>query len=99
MSEVLRFFPEAIEEIEDGKHWYERRSEWARGAFLQEIDDSLDAILQGPRRWPVHQAGTRRYVCQTFPYSIIYYVEEAIVVVVAVAHERRRAGYWRDRLQ
>jgi toxin ParE1/3/4 len=33
-----------------------------------------------------------------FPYALIYAVEERRVFVVAVAHFRRRPGYWRDRV-
>jgi len=45
----------------------------------------------------MHSAGTRRYVLPDFPYSVIYFVEAAIIIV-AVAHDRRRPGYWRERL-
>ena len=33
----------------------------------------------------------------TFPYYLIYSVSGEVVYVVAVAHERRRPGYWKHR--
>jgi mRNA-degrading endonuclease RelE of RelBE toxin-antitoxin system len=33
-----------------------------------------------------------------FPYRIIYEVRENELVVLAVAHDRRRPGYWRRRV-
>jgi toxin ParE1/3/4 len=33
-----------------------------------------------------------------FPYSVIYSLLEDDVLVVAVAHHRRRPFYWRDRV-
>lgn len=33
-----------------------------------------------------------------FPYRLVYLVQPADVVVVALAHEKRKPGYWRDRL-
>lgn len=33
-----------------------------------------------------------------FPYGIVYFVRDDEVLVVAYAHERRRPGYWRERL-
>jgi plasmid stabilization system protein ParE len=99
MTERFRFFDEAAEEIEEAAAWYGQRSVVARTAFLLEIDHAVDAILEAPDRWPSHTDDTRRYVCRTFPYTLIYFVEDEIVFVVAVAHERRRPGYWRDRLR
>ena len=99
MTQRLRFFDEAAEEIEEAASWYGQRSDVARAAFLSEIDRAVDAILDAPSRWPAYVDGTRRYVCQTFPYTIIYFVEGESVVVVAVAHEKRRPGYWRERLR
>jgi plasmid stabilization system protein ParE len=99
MTQRLRFFDEAAEEIEEAASWYGQRSDVARAAFLSEIDRALDAILDAPPRWPAYVDGTRRYVCQTFPYTVVYFVEGESVVVVAVAHEKRRPGYWRGRMR
>jgi toxin ParE1/3/4 len=39
---------------------------------------------------------TRRWKLARFPYSIIYLGTEH-VRVIAIAHDRRRPGYWRGR--
>jgi toxin ParE1/3/4 len=41
----------------------------------------------------------RRFVMRRFPFSIVYYIVDDIVRVVAVAHGKRRPGYWRVRLR
>jgi plasmid stabilization system protein ParE len=99
MIERLRFFAEASEEIEETAAWYGQRSAVARVEFLQEIGRAADAIVEAPSRWPANADGTRRYVCRTFPYTLVYFIEEDIVFVVAVAHQKRRPRYWRDRLR
>src|SRR5258708_3431342 len=99
MTERLRFFDEAAEEIEETAAWYGKRSGIARAEFLLEIDRALDAVLEAPLRWPSNVDGTKRYVCRTFPYTLIYFVEDDIVFVVAVAHQKRKPRYWRDRLR
>jgi toxin ParE1/3/4 len=33
-----------------------------------------------------------------FPYQLIYRVEADTITVYAVAHLKRKPGYWRDRL-
>ena len=34
-------------------------------------------------------SGTHRYVFRKFPYSAIYFVDEDVVVIVAIAHDKR----------
>jgi plasmid stabilization system protein ParE len=41
----------------------------------------------------------REYVMPRFPYSLIYRVGETSLTVVAVSHQHRRRGYWRNRVQ
>jgi plasmid stabilization system protein ParE len=98
MTERIRFFLEASEEIEDASNWYGRRSPAAQAAFLREVDDAIAAIVDAPQRWTVYVDGTRRYIFRKFPYSVVYFVDEGLVLIVAVAHDKRRPGYWRGRL-
>ncbi|MEA2339239.1 MAG: hypothetical protein QOE82_3246 [Thermoanaerobaculia bacterium] len=99
MSDRLRFFDEAAEEIEEAAAWYGKRSAVARDAFLLEIDHAVDAILDAPGMWPSDDGETRRYICRTFPYTVVYFVEDDLVFVVAVAHQKREPRYWQDRLR
>src|SRR5215212_11179024 len=94
----LHLFEEASEEVEEARRWYRERSEPAEGAFLEELDHAIAVVAEAPQRWPKHIAGTRRYVFPTFPYSLIYFLENQVLQIVAVAHEKRRPGYWRKRL-
>ena len=92
-------FEEASEEAEEARRWYRERSEPAESAFLGELDHAIAVVVEAPNRWPRHIAGTRRYVFPTFPYSLVYFLENQVIHVVAVAHEKRRPGYWRERLR
>jgi hypothetical protein len=46
----------------------------------------------------VHRLGTRRLVLRRFPFAIVYRLAGEFVLVLAIAHMRRRPGYWRGRL-
>jgi len=40
----------------------------------------------------------RRWVCERFPYAVVYHVAtDGAIRVLAVAHHRRRPGYWGSR--
>jgi hypothetical protein len=47
-------------------------------------------------RWPT-KSGVRRYVMCRFPFLVVYRVVGSEIEVIAVAHARRRPGYWRSR--
>lgn len=42
--------------------------------------------------------GVRRVRVRRFPYQVVYLVIDNDVVVIAIAHDRRRPGYWAERL-
>lgn len=94
----LSFFEEAADEIEHERRWYRERSLVAEASFLRELDHAAESVLESATRWPKYLAGTRRYVLPSFPFSFIYFVEGETVFIVALAHQSRRPGYWRERL-
>jgi toxin ParE1/3/4 len=97
-SKPYRLHPEALLEIEAAHDWYLQRSMDASVEFLVEISAALEAIPQAPSRWPKFLHGTRRFLLDRFPFSIIYLDDPDFVSFVAVAHSRRRPGYWMTRL-
>jgi plasmid stabilization system protein ParE len=61
------------------------------------LDHAIGAIRDNPQRWPRHVHSTRKYLLRRFPYGVIYRMTDAAIEVVAVAHGRRRPGYWKTR--
>ena len=90
----VSFHPRAREEVEDAQAWYEERSLLAAAG---EISVALRRIGEAPRRYPVAEHGTRRILLERFPFSVHYRVNEEEIVIVAVAHQKRRPGYWASR--
>jgi plasmid stabilization system protein ParE len=58
----------------------------------------MERIAAEPERWPEHLAGTRRLILDRFPYLVIYQIRASSIRIIAIAHARRREGYWRWRL-
>jgi plasmid stabilization system protein ParE len=88
----------AWREVEAADDWYRERSADASVAFLLEVTGAFETISQAPHRWPKYLHGTRRYLLHHFPFSIIYLDDPDGVTFVAVAHNKRRPGYWRERI-
>jgi len=94
---VVEVHPAARVEIDEAEEWYWQREPRASAGFLREIERALELIAETPDVWPSYEAGTRIYRLRTFPYDVIYRFSGATVVVVAVAHQRRKPRYWRAR--
>ena len=93
----VSFHPLARDEVEEAQAWYEERSVLAAAGFLHELSRALRRIGDAPDRYPVALHGTRRILLDRFPFNIFYRTTENEVVVVAVAHQKRRPGYWAGR--
>ena len=97
-SKPYRLHQLAWQEIEGADDWYMCRSADASVGFIAAIADALDSISQAPRRWPTYLYGTRRFVLHRFPFSVVYLDDPDVVNIVAVAHHKRKPGYWKQRL-
>ncbi|MGQ0528388.1 MAG: type II toxin-antitoxin system RelE/ParE family toxin [Panacagrimonas sp.] len=97
MPRSLEFHPDAAVEAREARQWYAERSLIAARAFLTELIAVMRTVTDDPDRWPRYLAGTRRYFFPQFPFSLVYRVTEAKIIVVAIAHHRRRPGYWAKR--
>ena len=48
---------------------------------------------------PEVRGDIRKKVISNFPYSILYAIENDLIVIVAVAHHKRRPIYWHRRVR
>ncbi|HET9766744.1 MAG TPA: type II toxin-antitoxin system RelE/ParE family toxin [Thermoanaerobaculia bacterium] len=93
----LFYLAAAQAEVREAFEWYCERSPRAAERFLTELDRATLLIRETPTVWPLFESGTRRYVLHGFPYSVIYRELADHIQVVAVAHGKRKPGYWRSR--
>jgi plasmid stabilization system protein ParE len=58
----------------------------------------LETISKAPQHWPKYLHGTRRFVLHRFPFAVIYLDDPDRVTIIAVAHSKRKPGYWKHRV-
>jgi plasmid stabilization system protein ParE len=92
---TILLLPQAEAEIHEAMHWYLERSALAANAFKAELISAIDSLADHPARWPANEEGVRQQVLRRFPYTLHYDFDELTVTVLAVAHHRRKPGYWR----
>ena len=91
------FHPGASEDYAEAFAWYYARGTALAYDFEREIERGIRLIFRNPLSWPQFDAERRRLIVRKFPYSIIYEMHGEEVVVLAVAHGKRKPYYWVDR--
>jgi toxin ParE1/3/4 len=99
----VRLLELAATEAAEAAAWYEPHRAGLGADFREELKAALDLLRQEPqpgRPWPGHlgQRGVKRIAMKRFPFFLVFVNAESASVVLAVAHHRRRPGYWRDRI-
>lgn len=79
--------------------YYESQGSGLGVDYLSEVERSVQAITESPNTWPIIEGELRRRLVRRFPFGILYRIEREEIVVVAVAHLRRKPGYWRERIK
>jgi len=90
---------EALAEAQAAYDWYAAQNPSAADAFINELDQAIEQIERNPNLAGPHVSGTRRYVMRRFPFTVIYREQAKTIEVVAIAHGRRKPGYWKERLK
>ena len=93
----VEILPEVEAEIREAFLWYFERSPIAADAFRTDTLQAIDRLAVGALTWPEGEDAIRRHILRHFPYTIFYEIRGNTVTVLAVAHQRRKPGYWRKR--
>jgi toxin ParE1/3/4 len=94
---AVEFHSLAADEAEAAERWYRERNEAASDRFRDELDHAVDLISERPEAGSPYFSATRRVLLRRFPFFVVYRAQGGQIQVIAVAHARRRPGYWRER--
>ena len=95
----LELHPEAQAELRSAALWYDERRPGLGDEFISEVSAFLDRVGDAPESypaWPGTRAtgpSTRKGTIPRFPYVIAFERHEHHVLVLAVAHTKRRPLY------
>jgi plasmid stabilization system protein ParE len=65
--------------------------------FRDEVRRLTRQLLEHPEIGVRIDRGIRRYPLHDYPFNIIYRLTPEAIIIVALAHQNRRPGYWADR--
>ena len=96
---AAEFDPDARAEFLAAVEYYEECQEGLGRRFRLTVESAVNRICEVPFRFRVLHTPFRRCLLPTFPYSVIFSIEPEFILIVAVAHAKRKPGYWHDRIE
>src|SRR5882672_3750624 len=97
------FHIDALRELREARDWYTSKGAAAKGLELVKlVDEKIAEIARAPESFPrdpkrswAHRARILRW-----PFALIFAMHASdSIVLLAVAHGKRRPGYWAKRRQ
>lgn len=76
---------------------YDRARPGLGDEYLAAVDEAVALVAEAPSRWPRIDRRHHRFVLRRFPFSVVYRFDEQELIIVALAHHKRRPGYWARR--
>ena len=93
-----RFLTPAEEEMTEAALFYEAASSQLGSDFLDDVQKAVERLREFPQAGEAITSNFRQTLLHRFPFSLIYAIEENVIVVIALAHHARRPGYWQSRV-
>ena len=99
MTRRIRTSEPASDEFSEAVRWYEARRSGLGSEFFDAVAATLSLIETNPEVGTTISIDgqTRRALVARFPYQVVYRLRPTETVIVAIAHLKRRPGYWKDR--
>lgn len=92
------FHPEAESEYLSQVAYYEEQRPGLGALFVSQFETAMNYICSNPYSHKQIGEGIHLVSMKIFPFNILYRVAEETVQILAMAHKRRRPGYWLSRL-
>lgn len=94
----LSVSPAAQRELVEAAIFYAERADKELGlALIAEFEHALELLSANPELGATWRGSTRRLPLRRFPYNLVYQLRPQELRVIALAHQRRRPGYWGGR--
>ena len=93
----VRFLEEAQDEFLEQISYYEERQRGLGDRFRESVEAAIVVAAAHSKLGSPWKLRTRRIFPKGFPFSVVYRIEPAELVVFAIAHFKRRPTYWRRR--
>lgn len=96
----LDLHPKAEKEIEQAQRYYNKKRDGLGEEFLDELEITFQFMELHPKAGAFFlNTSFRKRTLNRFPYVVYYQEKGDTIWVVAVAHGKRKPGYWLSRIE
>lgn len=90
--------PAASADLNNAAAFYSEQANRQLGlALITEFEKAASLLSGNPELGTPWVSGTRRFVLRRFPFNIVYRLFPDHLFIIAIAHQKRRPGYWHRR--
>ena len=97
MAKTIEYVGGSRVDFDESFDWYAKHSVGAAIGFASAVDEAIDKIVANPSQFPSTFGGCRYCALNRYPFRIIFRDEPDRFVIIALAHAKRRPGYWHER--
>lgn len=99
----IEILEEALEEAAEAAAWYEKECKGLGFDFFESVEAAFDVIEDkvlplSPMPNEINLIGVKRLILKRFPFDIVVLERSTKTIIIAVAHQARKPGYWRERI-
>ena len=93
----IRLDEGARAELLEARDYYNSQLPGLGNELIDEFKTTVDCIIENPEAWQQITPRHRRCRFHRFPYNVIYEILPDTILIIALAHAKRKPGYWRSR--
>jgi mRNA-degrading endonuclease RelE of RelBE toxin-antitoxin system len=95
----IKYHPKALAEAFKSARFYNRAQAGLGAEFFEQLDETVVCLRKDPMRPRADENGVRSWRLRRFPFRVYYAIDPGRIRILAVAHLKRRPGYWQERLK
>jgi hypothetical protein len=89
----------ADQELMDVISYYNTKSAGLGEEFYREFKNALNLIKRFPKMWSKIGNNTRKCIIKSFPFLILYVLENDKILITCIAHQYRNPEYYIKRIK
>ena len=91
--------PVAQTELTYAAAFYDRERPGLGDRFVEEFERVVALLNDNPELGIAIGDNRRSIVFDRFPFRLIYSLEDSVIRIIAICHQKRRPDYWRGRVE
>jgi plasmid stabilization system protein ParE len=93
-----RFLETAEAELEEAIAYFDRQVIGLGARFQREVENTVALIEEHPAIGAPLTKRIRKFRVRKFKYKVVYVLDNDEILIIAVAHHKKRPRYWRHRI-